>query len=734
MNCAIQDFLRSGGTVEQLAQEPYFVSAKAHKKYPNLLLFKYDQIFSDFSNPVVCSARGIILDSSDNWRIVSNPFPKFFNYGEPNAAKIDWDSARALEKLDGCFSYNAALQLWDGGTVKIGDVVNKKLKVKLIGMDEEGNLVPCYPTNWFKNGSKKHWVRFTSESSGKRGHSKLLCTPNHELFINGKFQPADTAQVGDDLTKFVSAPNQAAEHFIKSSLLGDGSISPSAGGAKFSTGHAQRYKYLNKFAQDSLGSFGVEPRTITSGFGTKMTQVSSLDTRWLLDLRQEWYPENKKIVPQNLDWMDDLSVAIWYMDDGSLSHNEGQQDRALFATNGFSESDVRRLGSRLERMYGVQTTTYFSKGWCLRVNSGRNGEIHSFWCAVAPHVTEDTKYKLPEKYRKTQQALVPIGEKIYAKFNSKILSVESVEPTKRNFQAGTIGYDIETTTHNYFCQGHLVHNSLVQVYHYNNKWHVATSGSPDASGPVGAMSDKTFEDLIWETWDKESYDTSVLLPELTYLFELMTPYNRVVVRHDEAKLVLIGIRHTETGGELSPSISMDHKSVKEFPLRSIQEINDAFKNISGLEQEGFVVVDKNFNRVKIKHPDYVLAHQMVGSLTPKKVLDAVRRGEMDEVINYFPEWKDVFTKVKSRLDDLTNQYMVEYNRICAEMADLIKNSPVVLNETRIKKEFALKAQDTGLSTAPFFAMMHKRVSCAQHFADTNLDHLAAVLKIDNLKD
>lgn len=65
------------------------------------VLFKYNQINSDFNEPICLEARGLILDSLDNFRVVRMAFKKFFNLGEGFAAKLDWDSAVATEKIDG---------------------------------------------------------------------------------------------------------------------------------------------------------------------------------------------------------------------------------------------------------------------------------------------------------------------------------------------------------------------------------------------------------------------------------------------------------------------------------------------------------------------------------------------------------------------------------------------------------------------------------------------------------
>src|ERR1019366_8453836 len=79
----------------------YGIKSNRHRAFPHLVMLKYSQINSPMNEPIVQQCRGIILDESNDWAVVSYPFDKFFNYGEPNAAKIDWANTRVLEKLDG---------------------------------------------------------------------------------------------------------------------------------------------------------------------------------------------------------------------------------------------------------------------------------------------------------------------------------------------------------------------------------------------------------------------------------------------------------------------------------------------------------------------------------------------------------------------------------------------------------------------------------------------------------
>jgi hypothetical protein len=118
---ALQTLLRSHG-LDGLTE--IFIKARRHPLFPHLICFKYDQRRSPMAEPAVQDARGLILDESDDWAVVSMSFRKFFNLGEPLAADLDWSSARVEEKLDGSllvlYPYAGTWQVQTSGTPDAG--------------------------------------------------------------------------------------------------------------------------------------------------------------------------------------------------------------------------------------------------------------------------------------------------------------------------------------------------------------------------------------------------------------------------------------------------------------------------------------------------------------------------------------------------------------------------------------------------------------------------------------
>lgn len=95
----IQEFIKAHDNwYDLLSAEPYNLKISEDDGF---VLFKYNQIASDFSQEICKEARGLILDSTNNFRVVRMAFKKFFNIGEGFAAQLDWDTAVATEKIDG---------------------------------------------------------------------------------------------------------------------------------------------------------------------------------------------------------------------------------------------------------------------------------------------------------------------------------------------------------------------------------------------------------------------------------------------------------------------------------------------------------------------------------------------------------------------------------------------------------------------------------------------------------
>lgn len=232
-----------------------------------------------------------------------------------------------------------------------------------------------------------------------------------------------------------------------------------------------------------------------------------------------------------------------------------------------------------------------------------------------------------------------------------------------------------------------VDGSLCVLYFYKNTWHVATTGTPDAGGEVNGF-DFTFEDLFWITYHTNATAHFNGNPAFTYMFELTSPYNQVVVRHSEPKLTLLAIRHKESGLEMDINgLSIfGIQAAKSFDLNNLDEINEFVKNIDPFKQEGVVAFD-GVRRLKIKSDKYVEYHHLRSSFNPKNAVNLILMNEIDEFVSYFPEFTNVIAELQAKVNDFCQKTNDFYNKI---------------KDLGTQKEFALEAVKNSNSSVLFF--------------------------------
>lgn len=255
--------------------------------------------------------------------------------------------------------------------------------------------------------------------------------------------------------------------------------------------------------------------------------------------------------------------------------------------------------------------------------------------------------------------------------------------------------------------------SLMILYHYDFMWRVATKGSPNAGGNCGNFN-ITFSELFWDTfhnqYGNEAETWEPIIPdefiEYTFMFELTSKFNRVVTSQQEnnGKLTLIGIRHNETGVEISTA-AVKYERIKQFNLSNINQIIAASKELDPNKQEGFVIVDSNYNRIKVKSDKYVLIHHLKESVNDVRLIGLVKSGEESEVFIYFPDIKTRFDELKMKFETLDI------------VLDSIYNEKVNGVSFNSQKDFALFVQDNFVQKyhSYFYARHSGRVNNANEW-------------------
>jgi T4 RnlA family RNA ligase len=204
-----------------------------------------------------------------------------------------------------------------------------------------------------------------------------------------------------------------------------------------------------------------------------------------------------------------------------------------------------------------------------------------------------------------------------------------------------------------------IDGSLIKTWWDNGYWHVSTNGTIDASKTeLGDIRMPNFGDYFLATLGKyyDRFDDFFrgLNEELTYMFELVGPYNRVVIPYDESAIYFLGARNKFTGEEFNCSKQVaaalgmsKFKLPAQYSLTSVDACIKAAE-LKSWDDEGFVVCDAQFNRVKIKSPAYVMAHYARNNnvITRKHLIKIILSGETDEFLCYASDYKEELEKVQ----------------------------------------------------------------------------------------
>lgn len=186
-----------------------------------------------------------------------------------------------------------------------------------------------------------------------------------------------------------------------------------------------------------------------------------------------------------------------------------------------------------------------------------------------------------------------------------------------------------------------------------NKWQFSTNGMIRAeNAPVEKKIGITYADIINNADNVNDIPYDKLNKDYTYIFELVSPDTRVVVKYDNASLYHLGTRSNVTGKEFDIDIGI--KKPRQFPLSSLDncisaviELNKNMPEGENVRQEGFVVVDKNWNRVKIKSPDYIMVHHFSTMKTiAKKECVSILLNEREKLESIFESIPEIVPAIK----------------------------------------------------------------------------------------
>lgn len=256
-----------------------------------------------------------------------------------------------------------------------------------------------------------------------------------------------------------------------------------------------------------------------------------------------------------------------------------------------------------------------------------------------------------------------------------------------------------------------IDGSIIKIWYDDNKLYFSTNGVIDAKNcelPLQTDKYKTFYDIVEEALNKYSEAFNKLTDyykigsyNYTHIFEVVSPYNKVVIPYKDIDIYYLGSRCMMTQEEYV--INFGFKTPKKYSINSIKECIKIAQDLP-YSEEGYVVVDKYFHRIKIKSPAYLAVHHLKnnGVVTPYRVLELIRQNECEEFLSYFPEYKEIFSEIEEK-------YRL-FKIACDWDLELATD-----NKNLSRKDFALKMKDMAVNMDFTFKLYDGKVNSIEDY-------------------
>jgi recombination protein RecA len=363
----------------------------------------------------------------------------------------------------GCLLWDTPVKLADGSQMPIGKIVNQKLPVEVLSYDHQsGQIVPRRVVKWFDNGITEEFLRIRAQSPSTYGLApSVTCTPNHQIRTPGGWREAQELSVGDQVLK--ALPHYLSEfqwEVILGGLMGDSALSPNQPGnsARLRWGHGARQVEYGEWKASLFANLNIS--RLTNDKGAAFWDMMPLAE--LTETREAMYVAGKKVLSwEYLKRLTPLSLAIWYMDDGTFTlrskglqeRTRGGSGRSEICVEALEETSRTRLAEHLADTWKIRAKLISRAGKAVLVfPTAETAKLHAL---VAPFVHPSMDYKLLPKYRgrfKVEPVFTPMR---YELMPMPIIEIRRFTPTQRKHR-----YDIEVEgSHNYLAGGILVHNS-----------------------------------------------------------------------------------------------------------------------------------------------------------------------------------------------------------------------------------------------------------------------------------
>lgn len=360
---------------------------------------------------------------------------------------------KTLLIIDECFHPHTFIQT-DIGRISIGNIVNKNMKCNVLSYNTKKNKLEFKPiTRWLKK-KKQQTYKVLS------GNRVLYPTIDHKMYTPNGMKKLQELTVGDDVLINEPSVTDIQQQLLLGSLMGDASAqlveSKRISNKYINKGMRSRVRFKHGPKQSDYLDWKytiiqehvkTAPKNYCNGGFTSTIRSFSTNCN-IYDTIKSIFVNNKK--SPNTEWLnqiDDFGLAVWFMDDGSIS-----SDVMHFHTEGFNKHENDIICHWLINRYNVpaRVLSYKKRNKILYyISVGRDGG-KIIAKIISKYIPPFMRYKLPSGEWENYNSNI---ENIRSSPVS-ISKIKSIEPYKISTT-----YDIEVAdNHNYFAGSTLVSN------------------------------------------------------------------------------------------------------------------------------------------------------------------------------------------------------------------------------------------------------------------------------------
>ena len=371
---------------------------------------------------------------------------------------------------DECFPFETGIQT-DTGVIKIGKLYN------MFERKEELPLILSFNENDKKFEYKKLTYAWRKENKNllKIQMSKKIikCTKNHKILTNnGYIEAINLKENNLIISKYdtnhidtIVAPclNNDQLQLIYGSYLGDGHLSYTSNNRlRLKIIHCEKQK---EYCLWKANMMNINELTYIEKNGYSKKSAYTFQSK-IFDLDNE-IPKNTKIVPNwLLDKIDEKGIAIWFMDNGSVSRykNNDISSITIHSNNYDEEIHIKFINKFKNYDIDCSYSKVKEKYYCLKFNKVNSLKLLNL---ITPYIHSDFNYKISniylDKYEWNNKFLkygtlkiTKITKIINKGFRSDKPYVYDIEvEDNHNFIIGTID---RNNNSNKYIDGPIVHN------------------------------------------------------------------------------------------------------------------------------------------------------------------------------------------------------------------------------------------------------------------------------------